>query len=61
MSSPYTRISSLSASHVSSSHSAQIDCYSCANTRTFSVGPTHYRNLYWGPTRCMSSSNTLRS
>jgi len=33
MSSPNTRISSLSASHVSSSNAAQIGCTSSANTR----------------------------
>jgi len=41
MSVPYTRISLLSASHVSTSYSAKIGCISSVNTRTSSAGPTH--------------------
>jgi len=51
----YTRISTPSANHISSSYSA------CANTRIFSVGTNHVRNPYWESMVCLSSSSSLIS
>jgi hypothetical protein len=61
MSSPYTGISLLSASHVSSSYYEEIGCKSSANTLTFSIAASHVRKMYWVPMSFMSNFNTFIS
>jgi len=61
MSVPYTRISLLSARHVSSSYTEQIGCISSVHTRTSSVGRNHVQRQFWLPMSCMSSRKTTIS